>query len=304
MRYPQGVMVTAVSGWDEKENLLEDLFRECIRDYLVKGFKFIYIFGTAGEGYAVDTARFRQQVEIFREETAGKDIHAQVGVIGLSTANIVERVAFAHDAGFREFQISFPCWGALDDDEVMTFFRDVCGAFPDSKFLHYNNPRAKRTMSGTDYARVTQEVPNLVATKNGGVDVAKVADLMTHAADLQHFWGECLYPYACLYGECSVLSSYGGCSPTKTWQLYEAGRAGNTAECFRIAQEFMDVWTEAFSPTDYRTDPIDPVWDKMLAKLAGLDIPLRLLSPYRCYPDEVYEQVKRILIEKYPEWLG
>lgn len=304
MRYPRGVMVTAVAPWDENENLIEDSFQQIIRSALAKGFKQIYIFGTAGEGYAVDTARFRQMVAIFHEEVRAKDVQAQVGAIGLSTANIVERIAFAHDVGFREFQISFPCWGALDDDEVMTFFKDVCGTFADSKFLHYNTPSAKRTMSGADYRLVADEVPNLAATKNGGPDITKVADLMTHAPDLQHFFIEHLYPYGCLYGECSILSSFAASSPTKTWQLYEAGKAGRFEECFRIGQEFIDVWTDVFSPTDYRTDPIDPAWDKMIVKFAGIDIPLRLLSPYHCFPDEVYEQCRKILVEKYPEWVG
>ncbi len=175
-RYPQTILISCEIPWDEREQLLEDVFRKEVQMVLGLGFNHLYVFGTAGEGYAVDTARFRQIVEIFREETRGEDIHPQVGVIGLSTANIVERIAFAHQAGFRTFQISLPSWGALNDVELLTFFADVCGAFPDSRFLHYNLPRAKRLLTGADYRRVADAVPNLAATKNTGGGAQRAYD--------------------------------------------------------------------------------------------------------------------------------
>ena len=87
---------------------MEDVFRQELRHTLAQGFHNLYIFGTAGEGYAVDTPRFQRVVEIFREETRGAGIFPQVGVIGLSTATVRERIAFAYKIGFRVFQISCP----------------------------------------------------------------------------------------------------------------------------------------------------------------------------------------------------
>ncbi|MFH0796161.1 MAG: dihydrodipicolinate synthase family protein [Candidatus Omnitrophota bacterium] len=302
-RYPQAILLSCEIPWDEKEELMEDLFRQEIRDLLAKGFHHVYIFGTCGEGYAVDTRRFRQIVDIFVEETHREGIFPQVGTIGLSTANIIERLDYAHNKGIRMFQISLPSWGALDDDEVDTFFEDVCGAFPDSRFLHYNNPRAKRTLSGKDYRRVCDRVPNLAATKNGGTDMRKAYDLMTNAPELQHFFGEYLFPLGSLYGECSLLSSFGAVSPTKTRELFAYVREGKIKELFELARRTNDVWAEVFAPSDYR-EAIDGAYDKMLVRFAGLPMPLRLLSPYHCFPEEVYQKCKQILEEKYPDWLG
>ena len=52
----------------------------------------------------------------------------------------------------------------------MIFFKTVCGAFPDSRFLHYNLPLAKRIIGGHEYHRLAEAVPNLVATKNSTTD--------------------------------------------------------------------------------------------------------------------------------------
>src|SRR5262245_43219262 len=135
-------MVSCTVPWDDDEQLIESIFRDEIRRAIASGFRHIYIFGTAGEGYAVDSRRFEEIVHVFRDDTAREDVHALVGLIGLSTAQVKERLACAHKVGFREFQVVLPSWGALGDAEVLRFFSDICLAYPDSQFLHYNLPRA------------------------------------------------------------------------------------------------------------------------------------------------------------------
>ena len=301
-RYPQAILVSCEAPWDENEQLIEDVFRREVRSVLQR-FNHLYVFGTAGEGYAVDTARFQQVVRIFYEETRGADVHPMVGVIGLSTANIVERIAFAYATGFRVFQISMPAWGALNDTEVMTFFRDVCGAFPDAQFLHYNLPRTKRVLEGADYRRLIDAVPNLVATKNTGGGLDRAAALMTQAGELQHFFGETNFPHGCMYGECSLLSSFGPMSPHKTWALFEAGRKGQMVEMFKLQKEFHDMLYGVLGSV-LSEGRIDGAYDKMLVRLGGLEeMPLRLLSPYQCFSEEQYQACKRILHEQFAEWL-
>jgi hypothetical protein len=95
-RYPSTVMVSIVCPWDEDERLDEAIFRREIQHALTGGFRHLYVFGTAGEGYAVDSARFRRVIEVFGDELAGSDAHPTVGVIGMSTATVVERLAVAH----------------------------------------------------------------------------------------------------------------------------------------------------------------------------------------------------------------
>ncbi len=301
-RYPQAILVSCEVPWDEKEQLIEDIFRREVR-MVLEQFNHLYIFGTAGEGYAVDTARFQQIVRIFYEETRGADVHPMVGVIGLSTANIVERIAFAYGIGFRVFQISMPVWGALNDHEVMTFFRDVCGAFPTANFLHYNLPRAKRVLTGSDYRQLIHAIPNLVATKNTGGGLERAADLMTHAPELQHFFGEQNFPHGCLYGECSLLSSFGPMTPHKAKALFEAGCKGDRVAMFDLQKEFHDMLHGALGPL-LAEGRIDGAYDKLLVRLGGLgEMPLRLLSPYQGLSEEQYQACKRVMQERFAEWL-
>jgi len=302
-RYPQAMLASCEIPWDEDEQLMEEVFRREIR-HVLANFRHLYIFGTAGEGYAVDTARFRQIVDIFYAETRGEDVHPMVGVIGLSTANIVERVTYAHAVGFHTFQISLPAWGALNDHELMTFFTDVCGAFPDANFLHYNLPRARRVLTGADYRRIVAVVPNLVATKNTGGGLARASDLMKHAPELQHFFGEANFPFGCMYGECSLLATMGPMTPVKTRAFFQAGCEGRWDECFHLQKGLYDLLHGVLGPL--LDEPyIDGAYDKLLKRLGGFEeMPLRLLSPYQGLSEEAYQACRHILHTAFPEWVA
>jgi dihydrodipicolinate synthase/N-acetylneuraminate lyase len=302
-RYPQTILVSCPVPWDSDEALVENLFRQEVRAVLAAGFPDVYIFGTGGEGYAVDRERFERVASVFREETRHAGVRPMVGVIGLSTAAIVERLTIAHELGFRAFQISLPSWGPLSDPEVLRFFGDVCGRFPDSSFLHYNLPRAKRVLGGKDYARLIDAVPNLVATKTTGGGLPLAEELIREAGELQHFMGEGNFAHGAMYGECSLLASYGELAPRRTREYFEAGRTRDGAELIRQQHDFQrmgaDLWRQV------RSGPhMDGAYDKMLVKLGMLpDFPLRLLSPYEGFGDEDYVACRRLLERDYADWL-
>lgn len=302
-RYPQAILVACPSPWDERFELIDELFREEVRQVLAAGFRHLYVFGTGGEGYAVDTRRFRHVVDRFYEATRTPDANPMIGVIGLSTAQIVERIEYAHDVGFRTFQISLPSWGPVNDSELLRFFADTCGRFPDSRFLNYNLPRTKRVLTGRDYARIIAEVPNLVATKTTGGGIAAAEELIAHAGELQHFMGEGNFPHGSMFGECSLLASYAELSPRMTLALFEAGRSRDAGELMRLQHAFQAMSTGLWAQPAPGPH-MDGAYDKMLVKLGMLpEFPLRLLSPYQGFTEDDYRACRSYLLEHYAAWL-
>ena len=226
-----------------------------------------------------------------------------VGVIGLSTVQIVERLEYAHDVGFRTFQISLPSWGPVNDGELLRFFVDTCGRFADSRFLNYNLPRTKRVLTGRDYARIIAEVPNLVATKTTGGGIAAAEELIGHSGELQHFMGEGNFPHGSMFGECSLLASYAELSPRMTFALFEAGRDRNEAQLMRLQHAFQAMSTGLWAQPAPGPH-MDGAYDKMLVKLGMLpEFPLRLLSPYQGFTEDDYRACRRFLEENYRDWL-
>ena len=304
-RYPQTILVSCPIPWDEREELIEDLFREEVRRTLALGFTDVYVFGTGGEGYAVDTRRYRQVVEVFREETRGEGIRPMVGAIGLSTPILIERLRIAHDAGFRTFQISLPSWGPLNDDELIRFFEDVCGAFPDSRFLHYNLGRTKRILNAADYRRLIPRLPNLVATKTTERRIA-------HGRGSRHERRRA----AALHGRQQLpvrrdvrrVLAARVLRPADAPSLPGAvrGRAheGSRAR-WSTSSRASTRWASTCGRRRSRGPHIDGSYDKMLCRLGLLpEFPLRLLSPYQGFDDADYQACKRVMETRYPDWLA
>jgi dihydrodipicolinate synthase/N-acetylneuraminate lyase len=184
---------------------------------------------------------------------------------------------------------------------MLRFFVDVCGAFPDCQFLHYNLLRAKRVLTPEDYRRVVDAVPNLVATKNTGLTYLTLAELMRRTPEIQHFLSETMFPTGCLHGECSVLSSFGPMLPKPAKQLFEYGRSGDFNRLFRFQKDYLEMVEAVIAPMR-RHSLIDGAYDKVLMRLGGVDMPLSLLSPYESFSEDVFEECRSILHSKFSHW--
>jgi dihydrodipicolinate synthase/N-acetylneuraminate lyase len=300
-RYPSVMLAACPTAWDEDYRLDERMFRREVQLVIETGFDHLYVFGTGSEGHAVDTQRFTQVARAFWEEA--HRAHPMIGVIGLSTGNIVERLRIAHDIGFREFQISLPSWGPLNDDELLRFFVDVCGTFPDAVFLHYNLPRTKRVLTGPDYARLIREVPNLVATKNTAGGLPFAGELLRNAAELMHFMGEGNFPHGAMFGSVGLLATMAELTPERCRELFQAGQRRDVEPLFRLQHEFEQISSDLWA-VGRKGVHMDGAYDKMLTKLGMLpDFPLRLLSPYQSFTDEDFHAMKAVLDDKWRDWI-
>jgi len=295
-------MVSIVCPWDDDERLDEPMFRRATRHALNAGFEQLYVFGTAGEGYAVDTPRFGRVVEVFADELAGTETTWIIGVIGLSSANVIERVALAHELGARAFQISLPSWSTLNDEEVITYFETVCGAFDDSTFMHYNTERVGRIVDGALYSRIIDRVPNLVATKTMTSDLGTVAGVVRDTPELMHFLGEQSIAYGSLFGDVALLGTFGALAPEQSWELLGAAREGHHREAAEIGAWFGRLSADLFAPL-FADRRVDGAYDKTIQKLSrGMDdFPLRMLSPYRTVSDDEFAGAVETLRRGYPE---
>lgn len=300
-RYPCCILATCVLPWDEHGNFLEELFCDQVRALLART-KHLYIFGTAGEGYAVADRQFDQIVRVFHEAMYAGGAEPMVGVISLSLATITERIARARDAGIRLFQVSLPSWGALSEREVFEFFRQTCGRFPDCGFLHYNLMRTKRLVTAREYAQLADEFPNLVATKNSTDAMDRLEELLTGAPQLQHFLTETGYAYGSLIDECGLLISLATTNWGSAQVYFEAGRRRAVEPLLTMQRELSALGRDLAEVVGDAAH-IDGAFDKMLWRLHDRRFPLRLLPPYQGASDEAFDRFAALLRVKYPRWI-
>lgn len=300
-RYPACIVGTAVVPWSPDGRFEERLFRREIDSLIANGYRNLYIFGTAGEGYAVTDDQHLEIARVFVEAMRSGGAEPMVGVISLSLQTIVARIEAARKLGVRQFQISLPSWGPLDDGEVMRFFDLVLGRFEDCSFLHYNLQRAKRLVTAREYAAIAARHPNLVATKNSTDSMVRIRGLLEEAPMLQHFLNEHGYAYGSLLGECGLLISVAATNLRLGQAYFEAGRARDVETLFRMEGE-LRVMGEALAGVSPGAR-IDGAYDKVLWKLHDPDFPLRLLPPYEAAEPDAAARYLAFLRERLPQWL-
>lgn len=302
-RFPRTVLTACCVPWDADGALEEDLFRAGVSGLVEKGLRDLYVFGTAGEGYAVDEARFDDVVEVFTDETRQHGVEAMVGVISLSLATVIGRIERCLDRGVSSFQLSLPAWGVLNDAELAAFFAETCGRFPEARFLHYNVARSGRLLAAADYAELAARHPNLVAVKHTRVDFAGVQALSEQAPALRHFFTEAAFSYAATAGPCGFLVSIASVDPRRARAYFDAGVAGDVATLTATCRELLAMGSElraAVGPGPH----MDGAFDKIFSKINDERFPLRLLPPYQGATDEAYERFRDALRDRFPDWVA
>lgn len=295
-RYPPVLLATCSIPWNADYTFDAPLFTKSVQRLAAEMTPHLYLFGTAGEGYAVTDRQYQEITETFRDALPD-DTVPMIGVISLSLGTIVERIRYAHDLGFRDFQISFPSWGALTDVEVDRFFEATCGAFPDCRFLHYNLLRTKKLLTGDDYARIAARHPNLVAIKMGGLDATPLADILTKAPELQCFFVEFGYAAMRDHYECGYIAAIAGGKPA--WaREFHAARGDRLAAMLDEAIAAREVLIKHVHAAGAH---MDGAYDKMNLKLLEPTFPLRLLPPYSAPEDAAFASFEA---ELPPTWLN
>lgn len=300
-RYRCGILATCCVPWNADFTFAEEVFRRQVRHLIAHGVRDLYIFGTAGEGYAVTDRQFDEITRVFLDETHDEGVQTMVGVISLSLATVIERIERARAMGARRFQLSLPSWGGLRDSELDVFFRETCGRFPDCAFLHYNLMRAQRLITPSEYGRLAERHPNLVATKNSTTDAERLRGLLTEAPQLQHFITETGFAEAAMMGQCGLLISVANTNLALARAYFEAGRRRDgtaLAETGREAREIIAELLKLAGPEVH----MDGAFDKLFCRVNDPQFPLRLLPPYASVGDDTFEQFRKLLFTAHPRW--
>lgn len=290
MSVSAAILATAVVPWTERYEFDEDRFCRQVHTIARGLTRHIYVFGTAGEGYAVTDKQFDRIAAAFWRSAQECAASPMLGVISLSLPTILERIGRGHALGFREFQISLPSWGALNDRELDTFFAETCGRFPDSNFHHYNLLRTKRLLTSVEYRRLTAAHPNFVAVKSSTDDPAILADLLTVSPRLRFFFTEFGYAIARRTHDVGFLISLASVNYARARAFVagdDARRTADVADLRAMVATLREISNGRFH--------IDGAFDKMLFRVSDPAFPLRLLPPYATATEEEFNRFRAAL---------
>jgi dihydrodipicolinate synthase/N-acetylneuraminate lyase len=302
-RFPRTILPTVCIPWTEDLRVDVRLFQDVVRARLAHGIRYLYVFGTAGEGHAVTDGQFDTIVRAFTAACAETpDAHPMVGLISQSAVTQVERAERAMALGVRLFQFTLPAWGVLTDDEVRAHARFLLARFPEAGFLHYNLLRAGRLIGAPLYAELAAEHPNLVATKQGTGDVLRIHALLTGAPMLRHFLTEVGYPFGCSMGRPGLLQSLSSTNERQAWRFFRAGIEGDLPTLAAMQAEYLAI-EDALTEHGGAGPHMDGAFEKMMQKLVDERVPLRLLPPYASVSDAGWAAYKAWMHANLPHLL-
>jgi dihydrodipicolinate synthase/N-acetylneuraminate lyase len=291
---PAAILATAVVPWTERFEFDEDRFCQQVRTISRDLTRHLYVFGTAGEGYAVTEKQFDRIARAFWLSAREAAAAPMLGVISLSLPAIIDRIGRGREMGFRLLQLSLPSWGPLNDRELDLFFAETCGRFPDCRFNHYNLLRTKRLLTSVEYRRLATAHPNLIGIKASTDDPKIVADLLSVSDRLRLFFTEYGYAIARRTQDVGLLISLASVNYARA-QAFVAGndaqRESDVADLRAIAAALREAAGGRFH--------MDGAYDKMLFRVGQPDFPLRLLPPYAAATEEDFA---RFLAALPPGW--
>jgi dihydrodipicolinate synthase/N-acetylneuraminate lyase len=276
------------------------MFRKEVQGLIKRGIKNIYLFGTAGEGYAITDEQFEEIVRVFAEEMEGPDLYPMVGLISLSLPNMINRVKKAYEYGIRDFQFALPSWGALSDEELFSFIHELCDPFPDCRFLHYNLLRSKRFLTIKEYEKLSDEVPNLAGAKYVTKDIADIIDVANSSCPMRFFLTEIGFGYGSLIGDFGFLLSIATSNIERAWEYFYSGINSDREKILKMQQELYMMVKGIMEAV--QGNRIDGAYDKVFSKFLIREFPLRLLPPYKGSTDEEFEKYYNFLKERFPQW--
>jgi len=300
-RYPQTILATVCIPWTESFEFDERLFRRQVRKLVKRDVTHIYLFGTAGEGYAVTDRQFDDIVRVFSDEMKGPGLHPMTGLISLSFPAIMERLKKAYGYGIRDFQFSLPSWGVLSDDELFSFLHKLCDPYPYCRFLHYNNIRSKRLLDINEYEKLAEEIPNFAGVKYSTSDMVAILNLANSSCPLRFFLTENGFGYGSMFGDFGYLISISNININRAWEYFNAGIQRDRKKLMEIQNELFQILKKLLEIVG--SGKIDGAYDKMFSKVLDSEFPLRLLPPYVGSDDEKFRQFKFFLEKKFPQWL-
>ncbi len=74
-----------------------------------------------------------------------------------------------------------------------------------------------------------------------------------------------MFPTGCLFGECSLLSSFAPMIPTRSKQYFELGRTRQIEKLFEMQKEYITMVEDVIAPLR-RRELMDGAYDKVLVQ--------------------------------------
>lgn len=220
----KGVIPAVLSVFDKDENLDEQGTRAFIRHLMSFDIGGLYLTGSTGETFLMNSEERKRQVEIVMDEVDGR-LPVVVHVGAMSTRASIELAKHAESVGAAGISSVPPFYFKFSEDQIFGYYRDIAEA-TSLPMIVYNIPLAG--MMTVDMIRRLSEIKNVKGVKYTGTALYEVTQIKDSCKEGFQVYGGCdeLGSSNVALGVDGIIGSFYNCIPDlyiKIWQTVKKG---------------------------------------------------------------------------------
>ena len=183
----KGVIPAAISVFDKDEQPDEAGTRAFVRHMMSYDIGGLYITGSTGESFLMNSEERKRQVEIVMDEVKGK-LPVVVHIGAMSTRESIALAEHAQSAGAAGISSVPPFYFRYTQDQIFGYYRDIAGS-TDLPLIVYNVPLAG--LLTVDMIKRLAEIGNVKGVKYTGTALYEVTQIRDACKEGFQIYGGC-----------------------------------------------------------------------------------------------------------------
>lgn len=234
-----GVIPAALTVFDNEENLDEKGTREFIRYLMTFGIGGLYLTGSTGEGFLMDSEERMRQVEIVMEEVEDK-LPVVVHVGAMSTKEAITLAKHARKTGATGVSSVPPFYFKYSEDQILGYYRDIAES-TELPMIVYNIPLAG--MMSVSMIRKLSEIDNVKGVKYTGTAIYEISQIKDRCKPGFQVYGGCDEQASSniALGVDGIIGSFYNCIPDLFIRIWNSVKANDAATAAQLQSKALHI---------------------------------------------------------------
>ena len=235
----KGVIPAVLSVFDAQEELDEKGTRELIRFLTSFDIGGLYLTGSTGEAFLMNSEERKRQVEIVMDEV-GDRLPVVVHVGAMSTRASVELARHAEAVGAAGISSVPPFYFKFNEEQIFGYYRDISEA-TSLPMIVYNIPLAG--MMTVSMIERLASLPNVKGVKYTGTALYEVTQIRDACKPGFQIYGGCdeLGSSNIALGVDGIIGSFYNCIPDLYLRIWKAVKGSDVETAARLQRKALHV---------------------------------------------------------------
>ena len=235
----KGVIPAVLSVFDAQEELDEKGTRELIRFLTSFDIGGLYLTGSTGEAFLMNSEERKRQVEIVMDEV-GDRLPVVVHVGAMSTRASVELALHAEEVGAAGISSVPPFYFKFHEEQIFGYYRDISEA-TSLPMIVYNIPLAG--MMTVSMIERLASLPNVKGVKYTGTALYEVTQIRDACKPGFQIYGGCdeLGSSNIALGVDGIIGSFYNCIPDLYLRIWKAVKESDVETAARLQRKALHV---------------------------------------------------------------